>query len=350
MMQFFLEQTVATNFVLFLLAALGVWLAGSRLPLYADAIADRKRIGKAFIGLVLLAGATSLPEIVATLSASLAGKPKLVLGVLFGGIAMQTAVLALADAFLSPHPLTCYPRKLSSALEATLLALLLALLLAIATVGDIIVFLDIGMGTIALGLAYAGVLAILNRYEGTDTWRPTEVLEIEEEPIAGLLPKTLDKVSFEGLVLRFTGGSLMILICGLTLTGTSSALAEQTGLGGSFLGATLLAWSTSLPEVTTTFAAVRLGAYTMAISNIFGSNLLMVALVLPADLAFFGGPVLDAIDRTTTFALVSGLTVTSVYLAGMLIRSTRTVAGMGYDSAFVLFGYLLTLVVLYNLT
>lgn len=108
-MNIFLEQTITSNCVLFLLAALGIWLAGSRLPLYADAISDRKRIGKAFIGLVFLAGVTSLPEIVAILSASVAGKPKLVLGALFGGIAMQTAVLALADAFMSPSPITCFP-------------------------------------------------------------------------------------------------------------------------------------------------------------------------------------------------------------------------------------------------
>ncbi len=76
----------------------------------------------------------------------------------------------------------------------------------------------------------------------------------------------------------------------------------------------------------------------------------MVALVLPADLAFYGGPVLDAIDRTTTFALVSGLAVTTIYLAGLIIRSKRKVAGMGIDSAFVIGGYLLTLVVLYYLT
>lgn len=349
-MDIFLNQTIATNLCLFALAALGVWMAGSRLPLYADAISDRKRIGKAFIGLVFLAGATSLPELVATLSASLAGQPKLVLGGLFGGIAMQTAVLALADAFMSPSPISCFPRKLSSALEATLLSLLLALLLAIATVGDIIVFLDIGAGTTALGLAYAGALVILNRYEGTERWQPVEVPESADETIAGLATRELDDVSFRGLVARFAGGSLVILICGLTLTGTASALAEQTGLGGSFIGATLLAWATSLPEVTTTFAAVRLGAYTMAISNIFGSNLLMVALVLPADLAFYGGPVLDAIDRTTTFALVSGLAVTTIYLAGLIIRSKRKVAGMGIDSAFVIGGYLLTLVVLYYLT
>ena len=65
-----------------------------------------------------------------------------------------------------------------------------------------------------------------------------------------------------------------------------SALSEQTGLGASFIGATLLASSTSLPELSTTITAVRIGSYDMAVANIFGSNLIMVALILPADVAY----------------------------------------------------------------
>src|SRR5690606_38020825 len=123
------------------------------------------------------------------------------------------------------------------------------------------------------------------------------------------------------------------LVCGLTLTASASALAIQTGFGSSFLGVTLLAVATSLPEVSTTFAAVRIGASTMAISNIFGSNLLLVALLFPADVAYRGGPLLAAVDPTTSLALASGLAVTLVYVAGMLIRSRRRVLGMGIDSA-----------------
>lgn len=345
-----LQQPAALNFALFAAAAAGVWFAGSRLPFYADAIADRKRIGKAFIGLVFLAGATSLPEIVTTLSAALGDEPKLVLGTLFGGITMQTAVLAAADALLAHMALSSYPRKLSHALEATLLALLLAILLAIATVGDRVLFLDIGLGTIVLGFAYAGTLVLLNSYEESDTWQPVEMPEAGEQQILpGVVTAELDQVSTGNLYLRSAVATLVILACGLTLTAAASALAVQTGLGASFLGVTLVASATSLPEVSTTFAAMRIGAYTMAISNIFGSNLLMVALVLPADMAYWGGPLLAAVDPTTSLALASGLAVTIIYIAGMLIRSRRRIAGMGLDSALVLAGYLLTLLAFYYL-
>jgi len=93
---------------------------------------------------------------------------------------------------------------------------------------------------------------------------------------------------------------------------------------------------------------VRIGAYSMAISNIFGSNLLMIALVLPADLAYSGAPILGAIDQGTAFALISGVLVTAIYLAGLLIRSRRTIFGMGIDSALVLLVYAMTLGVFYH--
>ncbi|MHA1517458.1 MAG: sodium:calcium antiporter, partial [Alphaproteobacteria bacterium] len=139
-----------------------------------------------------------------------------------------------------------------------------------------------------------------------------------------------------------------ILICALVLTSSAAAIAEQTGLRSSFIGVTLLASATSLPEVSTTLAAVRIGAHSMAISNIFGSNLLMVALVLPADLAYTGEPVLGTIDQATAFALLSGVLVTAIYLAGLLMRAKRQIFGMGVDSALVLLVYLLTLGVFYH--
>ncbi|HZJ13325.1 MAG TPA: hypothetical protein VFD26_11890 [Methyloceanibacter sp.] len=53
------QLTIPVNLALFLAAATGVWFAGSRLAIYADAIADRKRIGQAFMGLVFVAAATN---------------------------------------------------------------------------------------------------------------------------------------------------------------------------------------------------------------------------------------------------------------------------------------------------
>jgi cation:H+ antiporter len=85
---------------------------------------------------------------------------------------------------------------------------------------------------------------------------------------------------------------------------------------------------------------VRLGAYTLAVSNIFGTNLLEVALLLPADLAYRSGPILSAADDSVVLLGSLGILTTCIYLWGLLERRGRTFLGMGIDSCLVLLVYL----------
>ena len=344
------QLPIPVTFAVFAAAAVGVWLAGTRLAIYADAIATRRRIGHAFMGLIFVAAATSLPELVTTLYGAYAGEALLVLGNMFGGITMQTAILALVDFLFVTYALTSYPSRPTSALEATLLIALLAMLLGLHAVGEFALPFGVGLGTVLLGLAYVGIVMMLCHYDGMQSWIPVESVDAalprtaggsDAAPGAGHMGTT-------GLIVGFALMGTAILLCGLALIASSAAIAEQTGLGSSFIGMTLLATATSLPEVSTTISAVRIGAYSMAISNIFGSNLLMVALVLPADLVYRGAPILGAIDQGTAFAIVSGVLVTSVYHAGLIIRSRRTVFRMGVDSALVLVIFAITLGVFFH--
>ncbi|MDJ0512761.1 MAG: sodium:calcium antiporter [Methyloceanibacter sp.] len=345
------QLPLAVTLGVFIVAATGVWLAGTRLALYADAIAARKRIGQAFMGLIFVAAATSLPELVTTLVGAYAGEAQLVLGNMFGGITMQTAILAVVDLLIVTYALTSYPSGPTSALEATLLIVLLAMLLALHSVGEFGLPFGIGLGTLLLGLAYVGIVMMLRHYDGVQSWVPVERVDaaLPRRPVEQNGADSGDGYgSTASLVVGFALMATAILLCGLALIASSAAIAEQTGLGSSFIGMTLLATATSLPEVSTTISAVRIGAYSMAISNVFGSNLLMVAMVLPADIVYGGAPILGAIDQGTAFAIISGILVTSVYLAGLIIRSRRTVLRMGVDSALVLLIYAITLAVFYH--
>ena len=90
---------VLYNFAIFVVLACAIWIAGTRLTIYADAISDKFRIGKAFTGLVFLAIVTELPEIVTTITAAISGNALLIMNNMFGGIVMQTAILGVADFF-----------------------------------------------------------------------------------------------------------------------------------------------------------------------------------------------------------------------------------------------------------
>ena len=341
-------QSVILLLAIFALCATFIWIAGTRLTLYGDELSDRFNLSREFIGLIFLALITELPEVVTTITAARAGNAALVLGNMFGGITMQTAILAVADIFIVRHALTSWPRKPNHALLGTLLIVLLAMLLAATFAGDITVMLNVGLAAICLSGLYPLVIGLLRRFDQKQSWAPVDLPEFAEGRINSSLPsKSLNQLPLRSLLLRGGLASLTILVAGVILALSADALSEQTGLGSSFIGIFLLATATSLPEISTTFAAARIGAYTMALSNIFGSNLIMLALILPADLAYSPGPILTQADPSAQFSLAIGVIVTAIYVAGLLIRRTPTWLGAGIDSWLVIAAYAAMVVILF---
>ena len=334
MSDIFSTLPLPVNLLLFALAASGVWFAGARLTYLVDMLADRLHLAKSLMGLLVLSLATSLPEVATTLSAAVEQSRELVLNNLFGGIALQTAILATAD-FWVRGAITNYPRKANHALEATLLVMLLSFTLIVIMMDEPMALGFVGAGSICIGAAYAGVIALLRRYEPLTDWVPIDMPTTPEEEGPRLLQVAADKPT-NALILQAIAACVTILILGILLVLVSETLAVQTGLGTSFIGVTLLAGATSLPELTTSITAVRLGAYTMAISNIFGSNLIMLVLVFPADILFVSGPILRGAGMTVTLAIGFGILVTSVYLVGLIVRRKPRVGSLGLDSVIVL--------------
>ena len=341
-------QSVVVLLAVFALCATFIWIAGTRLTLYGDELSDRFNLSREFIGLIFLALITELPEIVTTITAARADNAALVLGNMFGGITMQTAILAVADIFIVRHALTSWPRKPNHALLGTLLIVLLAILLAATFTGDVIVVFNVGLAAICLTGLYPLVIALLRRFDEKQSWAPVDIPEFGDTRTTHRKPsKSLSQLASSSLLLRGAGASLTILAAGVMLALTADALSEQTSLGASFIGIFLLATATSLPEISTTFAAARIGAYTMALSNIFGSNLIMVALILPADLAYTSGPILSQASSAAQFSLAIGIIVTAIYVAGLLIRRTPSVFGAGIDSWLVIAAYLAMIAMLF---
>ncbi len=341
------------NLALFLVTAAVIWVAGSRLAVYADIIAERTGLGHAFIGLVLLASATSLPEIGRTISAASFGDAPLVVDSLLGGVVFQTSILALADFVMGKdRVLTFFAPRAVLLLEGALVVALLALALAGIAAGPLVHLFDVSIWTALLFAAYLLSLYLLKGYEASDSWLPTEVpVQLERAELERLgAARGPRGRSTRTIALLFGGASVVIFAAGVFLAQVGEVLATQTGLGASFVGATLLAVAAALPELSTTTAAVRFGAYSLAFSNIFGTNAQLVALLFLGDLFYRQGPILEAVGRSSVFAASMGILVTSVYLVGLIGRRRRAFLGMGLDSAVVLAFYIVTLAVLYVLT
>jgi cation:H+ antiporter len=340
-------HSLSVNLAIFGGAAVLVWVAGTRLARYADAISARTKLSKAFLGLVLLAVATSLPEIATTVAGARLGNAQLVAGNLFGGVALQVAILALVDAIAVRGALTYFTPQPMLLMQGVMLLLLLSVAVAGVAAGDPIAFAGLGLTPILLVAGYVLTLWWSKSGVGQPRWRATD------DPLAGreepAVAEPLAHLSNPRLYIYSVVGAVAILVAGWALARTGDALAEQTGLGASFVGVVLVAASTSLPELSTTLAAVRLGNHQMAVSNILGTNCLELALFFVGDVLYRDGPLLAAADRSALFAAALGMVVTSIYLLGMLERRNRTVLRMGYDSAGVLATYAAGIVGLYFL-
>lgn len=332
------------SFIVFAVCAGFVWIAGARLAYLTDALADRFRLAKSLMGLLILSVATSLPEIATTLSAAIGQSRDLVLNNLFGGITLQTAILAMSD-FWARGPITNYPRKANHALEATLLVLLLSVTLVIINLGETFVIAGVGLGSVFIAVIYAGTIWLLRRYDDSSDWVPVDLPD--PDPLSFPAPTGLAQRGNPSLIWQALAACFAILVFGLLLVLFAQRIADQSGLGTSFIGVTLLAAATSLPELSTSIAAVRIGAYTMAISNIFGSNLIMLVLVFPADILFRSGAILQDTSRTVSLALVFGLVVTTIFLIGLIVRRKPRIGDFGLDSILVMVAFLASLAAYY---
>lgn len=347
----FQALSIWLNLIVFAVAAVGVWRIGTTLTTFADLIAERTGLGRVFVGVLLLGGATSLPELATTATAAATGNALLASSNLLGGVAMQIAVLAGVDAmamrrqaltFVTPRPVLL--------MQGVLLILLLAVALAAIAAGEMLSFAAVGLWSALLAFLYLGSLYVIYRYEGQPRWEPAGVVEEPAGTATDLKDASAQQYAqtpTRRIWSAFAASALGVLIGGFLVASTGDALAVQTGLGSNVVGATLVALATSLPEVSTTAAAVRLGAYGMAVANILGSNALCVALFFVADIFYRDGLIFTIVDRPAIFLGALGIVVTCCYLWGLLERRDQTVLGMGIDSAAVLLFYIGGMVLFY---
>lgn len=332
--------------VLFAVAGGAVWLAAVRLTRRVDAIATRIGLGQEMAGLLLLGGVTSLPELAVATTATLQGSPALTINDLLGSAAVNVILLALADATIRGRALTSVQGSPKVLLMGVLGIVTMAIVVAPTITGDVLL-LGIGRWSWVMLLVYAGAVWVMAHSHADDAWRPL----IRSQPsgqgadeAGGAGPDSLRR-----LVLRAAGAALVVLVAGFVLASTGEAIARQTGLGSSFFGVVFLAFATSLPEASTVLTAVRLKRYEMAISDVLGTNLFNVTIVVLVDALHPGGPVLLDTGRFASFAALLALVLTSLFLIGLVERRDRTFAGLGVDSVLVLLTYSGGLAVLYAL-
>ena len=338
--------------ILFLGAAVFVWLAGQKLSGATDALSSHYGLGQALGGLILLALVTNLPEMAITVSAALAGNLSIAVGNILGGIALQTVVLVVLDKWgIGPQTtLTFEAASLVLVLEGAIVVGVLSLVVMGTQMPASLIFLRLTPASVAIGALWVAGLLLVNRAQKAMPWQAKGDAPGGQDTAPGGErdgdPPRKHKLKGGKLTKEwaiFGGGALVTLVCGVLLERSGDAIAGHIGMDGVLFGATFLAASTSIPEVSTGLAAVKIGDTKLAMSDIFGGNAFLPVLFLLATI-LSGKAVLPQAHKSDIYLTGLGIILTSIYMIGLIMRPRRQFWGMGVDSLAVLVCYILGIV------
>ncbi|MBP8857243.1 MAG: sodium:calcium antiporter [Anaerolineaceae bacterium] len=303
----------------FVVSALLIVYVAIKLAEYGDALAARTGLGGLFVGTLLIAGTTSLPEVLTSISSLQLGEPNLAAGNLFGSNMFNMFLLAVVD-MVNHRKRILRGAAMKHALTGSLTILLISFAVFF-ILADIDLSLGwVGLDSIALMLLY--VLAVRLIYHQTPQPGPGHAAP----PIPDSVPKL--GVAIFGFALAAAG----LIFITPWMVRTSNDIATITGLGTTFIGTTLVALVTSLPELVTTITAIRLGAADMAVGNLFGSNMFNMFALGLTDVFFTQGRFLSVVDPAFLVIASLGLIMTGMALIGNLARLERRVLFIELDA------------------
>lgn len=295
--------------VQFVLLASVVVAAGIVLTRCADHLADATGLGKTLVGVVLLAGATSLPEMSVGFTAVRMGAIDLTAGDLFGSSLCNLMILAVVDLATRNRTPLLGRQAAAHALSATACVVLKCIVLF-----GILAKQTIELGNVsATSLVLVAVYFVILRLIYFD-----ELAARRELPTAdgAHRPKLFPNMAGFGLA------AVVILLVAPRLAHVADELAQVSGLGRTFMGTVFVASVTSLPEVVASYTAVRLGSTELAVGNVFGSNAFNMLVLGMLDFAQ-PGPLLAQISETHAVTVVAGILITAVATLTLLYRAER---------------------------
>jgi cation:H+ antiporter len=308
-------------------------VAAIKMAQYGDVIAVRTRLGGMFIGVLLLAGATSLPEMLTMINSFRVSEPGLAAGNMFGSNMFNMFLLAILDLLNQQARIlrrVAMTHALTAALGSAMIGLSVFFIL-----GDVDLTIGwMGVDSLILVLVYVGGIRLIQQNGQASS---TTVEMAAPRPVMPLGRALIGFLVATGVLVAVTP----------YLVRSGDEIAQVTGLGAGFVGTFLLATVTSLPETVAVVAAARMGAYDMAVGNLFGSNVFNMFALGVADIFYTPGRFLGAIDPAFALVGMLGLLLTNLALIGNIARVERRLVFVEADALLILLAYLASLVFLY---
>lgn len=304
---------MVTTTAWFVGSALAVIGAGIVLSHAADSIAEHTRFGRLAIGVVLLAFATTLPEIITDVSAVRLGALDLAVGDLIGSCVMNLLILAVIDLLhYAKHRRSLLSGVVMGHARTATLSVVLMGIVGVAVMTKLSVAIGgVGVGTILIVAVYA---AGLRSALGGSGQQPESTASVGPAPL-----------SLRAGVVAFALGALVIALAGPVLARSAEALAAATGLGQTFFGSVALALVTSLPELAASLAALRFGSHDLAVGNLFGSNAFNLVVLFVLDVADGQGPLLALVRSQHALTVFVAIIMTALAMQVTIAPQERRV-------------------------
>ena len=315
--------------------------AGYYLSTYGDVIAEKTGMGRTWIGIILMASVTSLPELITGVSSVVVfDLPNIAIGNILGACMFNMLVIALLDALSGPTPISAKAHQ-GQVLAAGFGVLLLGIAGIAISAGDRLPPLGwVG----AYSVAFICIYLIAMRM----------IFLFEKKRIAELVHERVEAARYEKVTLKkaliFYGLNALLVIGAATyLPHLADEIAVATGLGRTFVGTIFVAMVTTLPELVVSIAAVKIGATDLMFGNLLGSNLFNMAILGLDDLLYVKEPILAHASPAHLVAAGAAIAMTAIAVIALTYRVSKKRLWFAWDSWAMLAVYIFAVSIVYKM-
>lgn len=327
----------------FLIGAAIVFFAGRKLAYYGDLLAQKTGWGKAWVGLILMATVTSLPELMAGISSSaIVMSADLAVGDILGSCAFNLGILAMLDAYLPRNQPLFSQASPNHVLSAAFGIILIGMAgFSLILPEDILLISWIGTTSVLFIIIYVASIRLIYKNEHN---------HLHSKNKRALNATSPNPLSLRRVSELYTLFAVIIILSALSLPYFADDIAEAAGLDKSFVGTLMLATSTSLPEVAVSIAAIRLRSVDLAVGGLLGSNIFNIFILALDDAFYTKGHLMKDASDIHLFTAFAAIIMSAIVIIGLTYRASGKRFLLAWDAALIFLIYIANIILLYNLT
>lgn len=295
----------------FIICVAVIIVSGIQVSRYGDMIAEKSGLGGTWIGVLLLASMTSLPELFTGISSvTLVNVPNLAVGTILGSNIFNLTIIAIMDLF-SRNGAVLKTAKSNHSITAGFGVILLTftgLALVLDHQTNLLTLFWINIISPLILIIYFIGLRIIFKLE-TQT-----VAVIEDEDLK------YRYISKSRIYQIFALHAVIIIAVSIWLPFIGDEIATLTGWGNTFFGTVFIALATSLPEMVISLGALRIGAVDMAIGGVLGSNMFNLSILAVEDFFYTHNPIYKDVEITHLLPLFSAILMSVIIMCSLFYR------------------------------